>query len=185
MIDVIIKDKVYSLQEARTAEEHQKGLMGVEELPKDEGMIFYYDFPQKVDMWMQNTKIPLDIIFVDDDLKVIKVREGKPMDETLISCDDVSYVIELNAGSGVRAGDEVEFDNKVNFVLKVLAPDGSVQMDLEGGERIVSRRETKIIIQKAYKAYKSQNDNHFKSLGRYLMKVFKKQDEREPDFVKK
>jgi hypothetical protein len=58
--------------------------------------------------------------------------------------------------------------------MKVLAPDGTVQMELEGGERIVSRRETKILIKKAKKAYQSKDDKDYKALGRYIFKVFNK-----------
>ena len=68
--------------------------------------------------------------------------------------------------------------------MKVLAPDGSTQMELEGGERIVSRRETKILITKAYKAMESKNDKDYKALGKYIFKVFKRQDNREPEYVK-
>jgi hypothetical protein len=46
-------------------------------------------------------------------------------------------------------------------------------MDLVGGERIVSRRETKILIRKAKKAYDSQSDRDFKALGKYMFKVLK------------
>jgi hypothetical protein len=67
--------------------------------------------------------------------------------------------------------------------MKVLAPDGSTQMELEGGERIVSRRETKVIISKAYRARESHNDKDYKALGKYIFKVFKKQDSREPEYV--
>ena len=67
--------------------------------------------------------------------------------------------------------------------MKVLAPDGSTQMELYGGERIVSRRETKIILRKAKKANDSKNDKDYKSLGKYIFKVFKKQDNREPEYV--
>ena len=45
-------------------------------------------------------------------------------------------------------------------------------MDLKGGERIVSRRETKVLIKKAKKAYKSKSDNDYKTLGKYMFKVF-------------
>ena len=57
-------------------------------------------------------------------------------------------------------------------------------MELKGGERIVSRKETKVLIRKAKKALDSHSDNDYKSLGKYIFKVFKKQDSREPDYVK-
>ena len=69
--------------------------------------------------------------------------------------------------------------------MKVLAPDGSTQMELWGGERIVSRRETKILIKKAIKAYQSQSDSDYKSLGKYMFKVLKGQDNRKPEYVTK
>ena len=61
--------------------------------------------------------------------------------------------------------------------------DGGVQMELEGGERIVSRRETKILVKKAKKAYNSELDSDYKSLGKYMFKVLNKQDKREPEYV--
>ena len=95
-----------------------------------------------------------------------------------------AYVVEVNQNSGVKEGDELEFnDDGPMYMMRVLAPDGSSQMDLEGGERIVSRRETKILIKKKKKARDSQNPADFKSLGRYIFKVFKKQDGREPEYV--
>ena len=51
-------------------------LMGVKNLPSNEGMIFYFDKPQEVSFWMKDTLIPLDIIFVDDDDEVISVAKG-------------------------------------------------------------------------------------------------------------
>ena len=93
------------------------------------------------------------------------------------------YVVELNANSGIKIGDELEFEEDSKYVMDVLAPDGSVQMQLEGGERIVSRRETKVLIRKAKKALDSQNERDFKSLGKYIFKVFKKQDNRSPEYV--
>lgn len=56
-------------------------------------------------------------------------------------------------------------------------------MDLWGGERIISRRETKILIRKARKAYQTNQDSDYKTLGRYIFKVIKKQDTREPEYV--
>jgi len=62
------------------------------------------------------------------------------------------YVVELNQNRGVKVGDSLEFEDDDNIVMKVLAPDGSTQMGLQGGERIVSRKETKVLIRKAKKA---------------------------------
>jgi len=57
--------------------------------------------------------------------------------------------------------------------MKVLSPDGTTQMNLEGGERIVSRRETVILIKKALKAAASKEDKDYKALGKYMFKVIK------------
>jgi hypothetical protein len=62
--------------------------------------------------------------------------------------------------------------------MSVLFPDGSEQMPLWGGERIISRHETKIIIKKAKKADNSKKDVDYRDLGRYVFKVFYKQDHR-------
>jgi len=52
--------------------------------------------------------------------------------------------------------------------MQVIASDGSVQMELQGGERIFSRRSTKILIKKAKKAEASKLDKDYKALGRYI-----------------
>ena len=158
MINITIGNKQFKVREAKTDEERRDGLQGVKELAPDEGMIFYFDPPQRVEFWMHNTEIPLDIIYINEDQEVVEVYKGQPNDENLHSVENIAYVVEV-------------------------APDGSSQMDLEGGERIVSRRETKILIKKAQKAKDSQSPADFKSLGRYIFKVFKKQDNREPEYV--
>lgn len=183
MIKIQLGNKEFNVREAKTPEEKQKGLMKEKELPKDEGMIFYWDEPQTVEMWMRDTDIPLDIIFINEDQEVIAIEKGNPNDDTLLSHEDTMYVVELNQNSGVQVGDELEFDDDSDPVMKVLAPDGSTQMELWGGERIVSRKETKVLIRKAKKAYDSQSDRDYKALGKYMFKVLHKQDTREPEYV--
>nr|DAX09046.1 MAG TPA: hypothetical protein [Bacteriophage sp.] len=59
-------------------------------------------------------------------------------------------------------------------------------MNLQGGERIVSRRETRILIKKAKKAYENKDkdyDRYCKALGKYMFKVIRGQDERPPEYV--
>lgn len=187
MIDIYIGDKEYTVQEARTEEEKEKGLQGITELPEDEGMLFYFDPPEDVSMWMQDTLIPLDIIFINSNKEVVNVQEGIPNTETQLTAENIAYVLEVNSGSGIQKGDKLDFieDNEDDApIMKVLAQDGSTQMDLWGGERIFSRKNTVVLIRKAKKANISKDDKDYKSLGRYIFKCIKGQDERPPEYVK-
>lgn len=185
---VKLGEKEYILQIASTKAELRKGLMGVTNLGENEGMLFDFGEEGNHEMWMYNTPIALDQIFINSDQVVTKVATREPNDETLVGEPDTMYVVELNANSEVKEGDELEFlDDTKEYTMKVLAPDGSTQMNLKGGERIVSRRETKILIKKAKKAYNAkdtdQYENFCKSLGRYMFKVLKGQDNRDPEYV--
>lgn len=184
-----IGDKTYNVKVAKTEEERAKGLSGITELPKDEGMLFYMDKPQKCSFWMKDTLIPLDIIFIDEDEEVISVHQGVPEDITPITEDNVLYVLEVNANSGIKEGDELEFEDESSPML-VLAPDGSTQMELEGGERIFSRKSTKVMIKKAKKAKALEGDSQkfesaCKALGKYLFKEIRAQDSRDPEYVER
>lgn len=186
MITIEIGNKKYKVQEARTEEEKEKGLQGVTELPEDEGMLFYFDPPEDVSMWMKDTLIPLDIVFINDDEEVVYVGEGVPNTETQMTVQNVAYVLEVNSGSGIQEGDELDFEEEDEDdapVMKVLAQDGSTQMDLWGGERIFSRKNTVVLIRKAKKANMSKDDKDYKALGRYMFKCIKGQDERPPEYV--
>ena len=186
MITIEIGNKKYKVQEARTEEEKEKGLQGVTELPEDEGMLFYFDPPEDVSMWMKDTLIPLDIVFINDDEEVVYVGEGIPNTETQMTVQNVAYVLEVNSGSGIQEGDELDFEEEDEDdapVMKVLAQDGSTQMDLWGGERIFSRKNTVVLIRKARKANMSKDDKDYKALGRYMFKCIKGQDERPPEYV--
>lgn len=183
-INIQIGNKEYKVKEATSDEEKVKGLQGVTKLPQDEGMIFYFDPPEDVQFWMKDVDIPLDLVFINDDDEVVKIQEGIPNDKTLIEASDVAYVLEVNANSGIQVGDEldIEEDDK-GPVMKVLAQDGSDQYELWGGERIFSRKNTKILIKKAKKANVTQEDKDYKSLGKYIFKCIKIQDTREPEYV--
>ena len=183
MTTIHIGDKEYNVKEAHTEEEKRKGLQGVTELPKNEGMLFFFDEPQEVSIWMQNTLIPLDIIFIDDDNEVIKVVQGVPNDETPIVVQDTLYVLEVNVNSGIKEGDELEIEDD-GPIMKVLAQDGTSQMSLFGGERIFSRKNTVVLIRKAKKADKTKSENDLRALGRYIFKCIKGQDERPAEYVK-
>ena len=181
-----IGDKEYNVEVARTEEEKVKGLQEKESLGEDEGMLFVYDEPQEIAFWMKDTAIPLDIVFMDEDGEVISVKQGQPYDETLLEEDGVMYVLEVNQNSGIQPGDELDMeddDDDKQPVMKVLAPDGSTQMELDGGERIFSRKNTKTLIKMAKRAYSSELDKDYKALGKKVFKYLHIQDTNTPEYV--
>lgn len=186
---VNIGNKTYKCQIAKNEEDRRKGLQGIEHLPVDEGMLFVWEDEATREMWMKDTKIPLDQIAINDDDEVVLVYTAQPEDETLIPFPNAKYILEVNAGSGIIEGNNFEIDDSDDlnkYVMKVLAPDGSTQMYLQGGERIVSRKETRTLIKKAKKAYANKGgdyDRYCKSLGKYMFKILKGQDNREPEYV--
>ena len=109
--DIIFKyEKYYSdnnfslnLVKATTIEKQQKGLMYRKQpLKNNEGLLFIYKNPQKIKMWMKNTYIPLDLLFLDDKMKVVDYKENlKPHDiKTNYSSNIKSRLaIEINGGS--------------------------------------------------------------------------------------
>lgn len=191
VITVYIGNKTYQVEEARSEEERKQGLKNQKQLAQNEGMLFYMpDEKQTYTFTMEGVAFPLDIIFINQDYEVVSVKQNcQPEQESIINDTDlleeddyIAYVLEVNPESGIRVGDILEFDELVP-VMKVLSPDGSEQMSLYGGERIVSRRETKILIKKAKIAHISKDDKDYKTLGKYIFKVFDRQDNRAPEYV--
>lgn len=175
----------YDIFIAKSEEQKKQGLQHFKSLPKDEGMLFVIneDTPEDTFFHMHNVPFPLDLIFMDDEFKVLDVKRGNPEDDRIEG--KASYVLEINADSGIKKDDEAELDDEDSheYVMKVLSPDGNTQMLLKGQERIVSRRETVVLIKKALKAASSKEDKDYKALGKYIFKVIKGQNEREPEYV--
>lgn len=185
MINIKIHNKEYKVREAKSERELKTGLQYISSLPDDEGMLFYFDPPQDVTMWMDKTLISLDIIFINEDQEVIYVYQGEPKDKRKVTVPDTAYVLEVNKNSGIEENDELEFldEEDQGPVMYVLAPDGNSQMELWGGERIFSRKNTKILIKKAKKADLTKDDKDYKALGRYMFKCLKHQEEQTPEYV--
>lgn len=190
-VRVVIGDKTYDCQIAKTEEDKKKGLMGVENLPPDEGMLFQWEDEDSRQMWMKNTKIPLDQIAINSDDEVVMVYTAQPEDETLVTFPNAKYILEVNANSGIVEGDEFDIDDSDDlnkYVMKILAQDGSTQMYLQGGERIFSRISTKQMIKWAKKAdaVKDKEEQYNKicrRLGKRLFRELYAQDHREPQYV--
>ena len=93
----------------------EQGLMFVRSLPADEGMVFPLQKPRKMTMWMKNTYVELDIVFIGAKGAIDQIIEhAKPLDlSTLTSDKDVSAVLELKGGVasdlGLKVGDRVSW----------------------------------------------------------------------------
>lgn len=96
----------FQVEVARSEQEREVGLMYRRSLGADRGMIFDFGRPQPVSMWMQNTYVSLDMVFVRSDGTVLRVEAGtEPLSTRIIeSGGDVRYVVELLAGSAARIG---------------------------------------------------------------------------------
>lgn len=97
---------IFSVDIAADSESQIRGLMFRTHMPRDQGMLFDFGVERPVSMWMKNTYIPLDMLFIQDDGTIRTIVENTyPESLTPISSDGpVRYVLELNAGSVNRTG---------------------------------------------------------------------------------
>lgn len=89
---------------AKSNEQRARGLMHVKYLPATSGMLFVYDGEDYISMWMKNTYISLDMVFVHRDGRVSSVaNDTEPLSlRSISSIEAVRYVLELNAGTAQR-----------------------------------------------------------------------------------
>ena len=116
----------YNVSLMQTPKEQAKGLMFVKSMPENEGMLFdfrKYD-SKKIVMWMKNTYISLDMVFIGCD-GIIKdiYKEAKPLSLEHIKSDtDYCYVLEINGGEfdkrGMNIGDKIKYNMPLLGKLK-------------------------------------------------------------------
>lgn len=105
----------FRVEVAVTQQQQAKGLMFRTQMGAEEGMIFVNDPPRAAAFWMRNTVIPLDIIFIGTDHRILNIAANAvPYDETpLPSAGLTSGVLELNGGRaaqlGIKPGDKVSW----------------------------------------------------------------------------
>lgn len=99
-------EKKIDIEIASTTTEQQRGLMFRTSLADTSGMLFPYDPPREITMWMQNTYIPLDMVFILADGTVHRIEVNtEPMSETVIpSRGKATAVLELAGGAAARLG---------------------------------------------------------------------------------
>ena len=109
------KTHAFRVEVARTPQEQAKGLMFRTEMGPDEGMIFPYDEPRVLSFWMRNTVISLDLVFIDEQHRIINIAENAvPYSEaSILSAAPGVAVLELNGGRtralGIVAGNKVDW----------------------------------------------------------------------------
>lgn len=105
----------FKVELADTPKESELGLMNRSSMPKDHGMIFdFSDRNEPVNMWMKNTLIPLDMLFIDEKGTIVAIAENaRPGSLRLVGPGfPVASVLELNGGVvkelGIKTGDKVQ-----------------------------------------------------------------------------
>ena len=108
------KSHPFTVELAVTPRQREQGLMNRREMAEDRGMLFAFGETRQVFMWMKNTYLPLDMLFLGKDGKIRTIKENaEPLSEAIIdSKGPIDYVLELNGGTvkrlGIRTGNRVE-----------------------------------------------------------------------------
>ena len=102
---------------AESNKDRRQGLMHIEFMEENQGMLFVFNPPRRVSMWMRNTPMSLDILFIDRNGKVINMEENTTPYSTkaLSSGGTIRWVLEINSGlaktKGIKTGDLVLLDS--------------------------------------------------------------------------
>jgi uncharacterized protein len=116
---VVLNGERFTVELAETSEKHALGLMFRDSMADDHGMLFLFPTESRRTFWMRNTRIPLDILYFDANLRLVSVAADTPPCRTqrcptYLSAGPAKYVLELNAGKaaelGVGPGDVLELD---------------------------------------------------------------------------
>ena len=115
-VEIKNKNILFHVEVADTKEKREKGLMFRSELDEEQGMLFIFPYPDFVNIWMKNTFISLDIIFLSEDNIIIDfVKEALPLSEKIYTSKVITKsILEINAGLinklGINIGDEVNIE---------------------------------------------------------------------------
>lgn len=117
-IDVSIYNKniTFNVEVAKTIEERRIGLMYRKKLLNNEGMLFIFPREKIIQLWMKNTYIPLDVIFISENKIIVDIKKNmEKLSETIVKSKVKSkYALEFNAGLinklNIKIGDKVLFN---------------------------------------------------------------------------
>lgn len=104
---------LFQVEVAESEAERSRGLMFREEMAADHGMLFVFERPTRIAMWMKNTPLPLDMLFIGNDGRIVDLHErAVPHSlDTITAGRRARYVLEVNGGTvdrlGLAIGDRV------------------------------------------------------------------------------
>lgn len=112
IIETAMGEKSFSIEVADEPEKRRRGLMFRRSMRDDHGMLFVFEESGRLGFWMQNTPMPLDLLFIGEDGQVRAIEQGEPFSTDSIAPPVMArFVLELNAGtalsSGIAVGDSV------------------------------------------------------------------------------
>jgi len=98
----------WTLEHAYTTEEKQKGLMFRNELLSHQAMLFIYDTPTIIPVWMKNTLIPLDILWLNAQFEILQIERGVPLSlDIMIPKQKARYFLEIPGYQSDQLGMQV------------------------------------------------------------------------------
>lgn len=113
---VKIGGQILKTELALTSEMQQKGLSGRKELKEDESMLFVFNYPNRYSFWMKEMNFPIDIIWINEDLKVVYIKKNATPESypaSFLPNENASYVLEVFSSfsdkNNLQVGDKVEF----------------------------------------------------------------------------
>ena len=117
-VQIPIGQKTYVLEIAAKNDDRNTGLMRRDSMPDDHGMIFIFKDAEPRSFWMKNTRIPLDILYLDAAGKVVSIHRMEPyVERGTRSKAPAKYAIELNAGQAqaakINEGDTISLPDNV------------------------------------------------------------------------
>ena len=112
--------KTFEIEFARTAQETEVGLMYRKSMKENQGMLFVFHDERPRSFWMKNTYIPLDIIYLDKDKRIVSIaKNAEPLSETSRPSEgEAMYVLEINGGLsdkiGLSKGDRMTYESLID-----------------------------------------------------------------------
>ena len=115
-VSIYNKNITFNVEVAKTIEERRTGLMYRKKLLNNEGMLFIFPGEKIIQLWMKNTYIPLDVIFISENKVIVDIKKNmEKLSETIVKSKVKSrYALEFNAGLihklDIKIGDKVLFN---------------------------------------------------------------------------